>query len=123
MDSGAIAAIFGAIAGAITGVIASVIAPWVHWGIDKRRQKHTERKHFLSLLRTDADGETFSPRLFARTARFERARPFLRANVVTMVEHYEHDVELQRFPDDYADDIRRAVLADIARLEREWELL
>lgn len=49
MSSDLLTAAIGAGAGLVSGSIASLIAPWVHWGIEKRRKK---LEHRISLVKS-----------------------------------------------------------------------
>ncbi len=48
MNEKILTAIIGAIAGLVTGGIASLIAPWIHWGIEKRKQKLQNRRDLIT---------------------------------------------------------------------------
>lgn len=43
--------IIPAVAGLISGTIGSLIAPWVHWGIEARREQHKTRQQLLKAAR------------------------------------------------------------------------
>jgi hypothetical protein len=43
--------IISAAAGLIAGTIASLIAPWVNWGIEKKRMRRQKRQKLLTQLR------------------------------------------------------------------------
>lgn len=41
------AALIGGAAGLATGVVGSLVAPWVNWGVDKRRFQHERRRALI----------------------------------------------------------------------------
>jgi hypothetical protein len=47
MSDTILTAVIGGIAGLITGTIGSLIAPWVHWGIEKRRSQAERRRALI----------------------------------------------------------------------------
>jgi len=51
MDNTILVALIGAIAGLISGTIASLIAPWIKWGIEKKKLLLNERKLLLKDVR------------------------------------------------------------------------
>ena len=51
MDANVIAAVFGAVGGVVTGTISSLIAPWVQWGIEKRRKRFERRRSLINSWR------------------------------------------------------------------------
>jgi hypothetical protein len=80
-------AIIGGAAGMASGAVASLIAPWVKWGIEKRRLKRQRRYDLLdswragiaSMVSTDHDD-------FIRTDWYETLRPYLREGRRTQLE-------------------------------------
>lgn len=44
-------ALIGAIAGLISGALASLIAPWIQWGIEKRKSQHNDRRNLIKKVR------------------------------------------------------------------------
>lgn len=51
MENTILVAIIGAIAGFVSGAIASLIAPWIKWGIEKKKLLFNERKQLLKDVR------------------------------------------------------------------------
>jgi hypothetical protein len=106
------AAIISGIVGLITGAIGSLIAPWVHWGIEKRRLRLAERKELLLRARTTLS--TYEQRSdYAATSTYARVREYL-------PRHAREAVEL---PGSASTDHKPIILAALAELEREWGLL
>ena len=51
MNDPVVIALIGAFGGFISGIVASILAPWVNWGIKKRKEKLEERKKLLEDIR------------------------------------------------------------------------
>lgn len=51
MENTILVALIGAVAGLISGTIASLIAPWIKWGIEKKKLLLTERKLLVKDVR------------------------------------------------------------------------
>ena len=56
MDISIINAIIAGVVGLVTGAIGSLIAPWIQWGIEKKRQKQNRRIELISEWRCSAYG-------------------------------------------------------------------
>jgi hypothetical protein len=41
-------AVIGGLSGLITGAIGSLVAPWVNWGIEKRRKKMDRHRELIA---------------------------------------------------------------------------
>jgi len=105
-------AIISGIVGLITGLIGSLIAPWVHWGIEKKRIRLAERKELLTQARVslsmyESRGE------YITTSTYSRVRPYLPASALAAIENGSFS----------ANDHRPSMLAALAELERNWGLL
>ena len=51
MNDTIMVALIGAIAGLISGTIASLIAPWINWGVKKKKFRLEERRKLLKEIR------------------------------------------------------------------------
>jgi hypothetical protein len=51
MDPSILSAIIGGAAGLITGIIGSLFAPWINWGIEKKRKKQDRRAELIKQWR------------------------------------------------------------------------
>jgi len=120
MDASILKYLIPAAIGLIAGIIGSLIAPWVHWGIEKRKTRQAKRREMISsgrmLLSTDIDKKTFR-----ETEAYSKIRPHLQKHVVDEMEdkHTEsvegNATEPSRF--------KQNILEDIARIEKEWVLI
>jgi hypothetical protein len=51
MDPSIISAIIGGVTGLIAGTIASLFAPWINWGIEKRKLRLTAQRELIKAAR------------------------------------------------------------------------
>jgi hypothetical protein len=105
-----------AILGLIAGVIGSLIAPWVHWGIEKRRQKMNYRRQLIKEWRQEIDFDVSS---FENKALYSSLRPHLSKETIDAVEGNTITIRMGR----KGDVIKALLLDDIARIEKEWDLV
>ena len=106
------------ILGLIGGIIGSLVAPWVHWGVEKRRMRQAKRRELVSscrmLLTGDIDRKTFR-----ETEVYAKLRPHLYQLVIEAVESDDASDESQEGKNAF----KKKVLEDVARIEKEWILI
>ncbi|MBW1695927.1 MAG: hypothetical protein JRH18_04445 [Deltaproteobacteria bacterium] len=107
-----------AVMGLLGGVVGSLIAPWVHWGIEKRRSRQAKRRELIDscrmLLTTDIDRKTFR-----ETEVYAKLRPHLYQLVIEAVEKDQPPGESEEDKNAF----KQKLLEDLARIEREWVLI
>ena len=112
-----VAVVFG-VAG---GFVGSLIAPWVHWGVEKRKERQAKRRELIrscrSVLSTEIDKKTFRD-----TEIYSQMRPHLYKAVIEEFEG-EESAETSKDNADRTEDFKQGLLEDIARIEREWVLI
>ncbi|GEM_PF-1091195 len=108
--------------GLITGVLGSLIAPWVHWGIEKKKQKLNYRKELIAkwrqmvreLLKYYDDNRNSLPVLRKVITRYEA--------FYSLKGHLSQDIIFRIEADTYEDAL--ALITDeINGIEKEWRLL
>jgi hypothetical protein len=104
------------ILGFIAGVIGSLVAPWVHWGIEKRRQKMNYRRQLIKEWREEID---FDVADFPNKARYSSLRPHLSKETIDAIEGNEITIRMGR----KGDVIKGLLLDDIAKIEKQWDLI
>lgn len=110
-----------AVVGLVSGAIGSLIAPWVAWGIEKKRSLLTARRDFLKDCR-DSVHQAPSREAFRDSPIYARLRPLLSPKTLERIETKTIIVQTGGRGggvNNYAP----AILDDIARIEREWGLL
>ena len=107
--------------GFIGGVIGSLIAPWVQWGVEKRRLRQAKRRELISacriLLATDIDKKTFREAEF-----YLKLRPHLYQLVIDEIESDDTAVSREDAKPE-TDRFKKKMLEDVARIEKEWILI
>ena len=121
METTVLVYIIPAVIGFLGGVIGSLIAPWVQWGIEKRRLRQSKRRELINncrmFLATDVDNKTFR-----KTELYSKLRPHLYQLVIEEIEKDDTPVsEADETP--ATDQFKSKVLEDIARIEKEWILI
>ena len=118
-----------AITGLIAGAVGSIIAPWVNWGVEKRRRRHEFRKGFLEKVRREIVAETYSYPHFQRTVEFAQLFPLLSraarkkiqtkkkgppADAIITIGGRDEGVNTQH---------RGLFLDELSRIERKWQMI
>ena len=107
--------------GLVSGGIGSLIAPWVDWGVEKKRILLTARRDFLKECREQVH-KALSREAFRDSHIYARLRPLLSPKTLKMIETETITIQTGGRGggvNNYAP----AILDDIARIEREWGLL
>jgi hypothetical protein len=110
-----------ALLGLISGIVGSLIAPWVHWGIEKRKLRFLSRKKLLEEARNFLNTAP-EKRIFRETVIYSQIRQFLNKRTVGIIEGdalYIQKGGRGSGVDNYA----RHVLDDLLILEKNWNLL
>ena len=76
-----VAKVLPAILGFVAGAIGSLVAPWVNWGIEKRRERRKRRQELVDSWRQYVENN-FEWSSFRNTATFSQMKPYLSAKMV-----------------------------------------
>jgi len=111
-----------ALAGLIAGVIGSLVAPWVNWGIEKRREKHKYRQAIVQRCRELVNSPTFTKQILRASPEYKHLRPYLAQHEADSIERDNHILggEIQDGPWDAH---RRLVTQALEKLEKAWDLV
>lgn len=151
MNDRIIIALIAAVAGLVGGAVASLIAPWIHWGIEKRKNKREEQKNLIKNIRElviDVNKEQerineliiTNPDKFQEELKYPKAITYLdalqRHHYFFAIKPFLSNTTLESLSNSklYRLDDRGSglgqlpepfllVLDDISRLEKEWELI
>ena len=115
-----------AVAGLLSGAVASLIAPWIHWGIEKRRQQLAYRRELISgwrkmiqrVTRTQTSETMSLAYLLERYDEFYSLRPHLSQTVIVEIYSGRTHVAGATIPAGLV-----YALEDIGRIEKEWGLV
>ena len=122
MDPLILSAIIGGFAGLITGVIGSLIAPWIHWGIEKKRNKQTWRAELVKQWREILMKDGFSRSDLLNHPLYGPLRELLSDKIKKDLERPTTHIAVDiNSPTNNHD--RNVILREIARIEKEWDLI
>lgn len=122
MDPTIISAIIGGVAGLVTGTIVSIFAPWIHWGIEKKRSKLAAQRELIKQWREMLLDENFSRSILLNHPLYGPLREMLSKEVISDLERpARHIVVVANNPSINHD--QTVVLREIARIEKLWDLI
>ena len=109
--------------GFFSGAAGSLIAPWVHWGIEKRRDKRTVRKDLIIKNRQYISSKSFSGFEFSKETYFIQLKPYFEKKVVDWTENFEHYYEVVDDNSTMHEDLKVELLKQLQRIEKRWGLI
>ena len=92
----------------------SLVAPWVNWGIGKRRERRIVRREIVERCRKLVYG--VDDRVFRETQEYRYIKPYLSKKAI---EHLEDDTKAWVGT---PDPLRQSILEGIEKLEKHWDL-
>lgn len=116
-------AVIAALVGLISGCIGSLIAPWVHWGIEKKRLKLQARRQLISEAREYITSKQFGGSQFHGKTWFPQLRHSLSAGTVEEVENFREYASSASDPAEVREALRRKLLTELEEIERRWGLI
>jgi hypothetical protein len=116
-------ATIAAVTGLISGVIGSLFAPWVHWGVEKRRKRQENRAELVRLWRQVIGERRFSRTDMTRHPSFGVLKPLLSKSAARQLCRPENEVIVVAGKRSVHHADLMLLQTEIARIEREWGLL
>lgn len=113
--------LIAAIVGLVTGAIGSLVAPWVNWGVEKKRLIRQDRRALIDEVRRQINPEVGRGE-FATSAIYARIRMLLSEGTRNHIEASGQRVVIgsgMTQVNPYVKELQ----ADLHRLECEWELI
>jgi hypothetical protein len=110
-----------ALAGLIAGAIGSLIAPWIHWGIDKKKTQHLARREFIAAARRALEADS-GKHEFRESAIYSQLRPFLSEKTRKEIESDTVTLQIGGRGSG-ANNFKPRVLDELHVLEKKWKLL
>ena len=124
MSENIITAIIAGVVGLTTGAIGSLVAPWMHWGIEKKRKKIERKMQLVKHWQEVLSEPTFNLVTFRDDSTFAILKPLLSKNALNTVERQLPIIKLTIISNIAPVDTERNMLmSEVARIEREWGLL
>jgi hypothetical protein len=115
-------AIISGVFGLIGGIVGTIFAPWVNWGIEKRRNKRDNRRQFLEQS-TDFIESNFDQSNFHETNIYASLKPYLSRQLINDIESIKTKGTRFLALGNYGDPIKLQLLEEIARLKMKWGFL
>ena len=110
-----------AVVGLVSGLIGSLIAPWVNWGIEKRRVNMEARRRFIADARAELQHNPDKEK-FRDSVLYSRLHPHLSDQTSQEIESDAMIVKVGGRANGINNFIPQ-VLDDIRKLEAKWNLL
>lgn len=107
--------------GLVAGMIGSLIAPWVNWGIEKRKLKLAARREFIALARKTVQA-TESKNEFREHAIYSQLRPFLVERTRELIESDTITIQTGGRGGG-VNNYKPQIFDDLHTLEKKWDLL
>ena len=111
-------------AGLGAGIVGSLIAPWVHWGIEKKRQRLQRRQAIIDSCRRDLNIPDFDSLVFREGAAYSAIRPYIDKKVVSDLESAGGTkIFITAEGRGTGSHFRVRLLDEVAALEVRWNLI
>lgn len=107
----------------ISGAAGSLLAPWIHWGIEKRRDKRTARKDLINKTREHISSKSFSSFQFSQETYFIQLKPYFEEKVIEWIDNFD---DYYREVDDNStlhEDLKIEILKQLQRIEKKWGMI
>ena len=119
MDSVVLTAVIAGGTGLIGGAIGSLVAPWVNWGIEKRRLQLQERKDFLAKCREIIASPGFERTRLLNDPVYGVLRPMLTEAAIKQLERSKNHFVVSELTN--ADSV--LISKELSRIGQTWDLL
>lgn len=116
MSDHILSVIIGAISGSVVAGIGAFIAPWVNWGIEKRRDRMNRQRDLIDKTRRGFSGVAALRREVLRQApAYVAIHSHLSADLVNKIEQTRIAGGEQ--------EIQEQILQEVSALEKKWKLV
>jgi len=111
-----------ALIGLISGIIGSIFAPWVNWGIEKRRLKLNHKTELIKEWRAFIEKFDFIHKNFGNTTVYGAMRPYMDDNII---QKFEAQRTFYATPDGGRGELlfKQWASDQVAMIEKKWNLL
>lgn len=124
MSDTLITALIAGLVGLLTGAIGSLVAPWAQWGVEKQRKKLERKIALVEHWRTVLASPNFNRRYMRGDPTYGVLLPLLSDDAKEIIERPSNHIRILMANDNQTPDPdRTTLLHEVARIEREWNLL
>jgi len=107
----------------LSAVIGSLFRPWVHWGIEKRRDKRKARRDLILNAREHIGSSSFSGFQFCNEDYFVQLKPYLDKKVIEWIVNFEKYYDAVDDPSSLNDNLKVELLRQLQKMEKKWGLI
>ena len=109
------------IIGLISGGIASLIAPWVHWGIEKKKLQYKKKRELIDEFKSYLKREDFDRTKFVNSSNYFSIRKYLSPESIEILESINPPLYGTVGDDPFG--YIKPISIDINKLEKEWKII
>ena len=111
----------------VASIITGLLAPYVNWGIEKKKIKLENRKKLISQTRTVLIQEDFSGPMFIKSQAYNRIRPYISKELDNKIRSPELiEIELSEHGSVVTggyDFLRQQIYQELNEIEEKWGLI
>jgi hypothetical protein len=109
----------------VAGATGSLIAPWVHWGIEKKKIKVQKKIDLIKKARDFLEVSDLDYRQFSCSSIYSEIRPYLSQKTISTIERNENEfvITIGNGRESGVNTYKYLVLDDLVELEKKWELI
>lgn len=119
-NSNTLPIIVSAVVGLLTGVVGSLVAPWVNWGVEKRKLKRENRVRLIKELRTYLIKGNVQEKGFLNSENYINIRSFLSLELINDIEN--QNLVYGRIENHAYSQYNSKFLQELHDLEYKWGL-
>ena len=106
--------IISAIIGLICGAIGSLIAPWVNWGIEKKKIRLEQRKIMLQHVRGELNKYNWNIVNFKYSVEYSMVKEYLDIDIAKLIDDCKSGIDSE---------LKNEILNNITRIQHKWGLI
>ena len=110
--------IISAIVGLITGALGSLLAPWVNWGIEKKKALRAKRENLINSIRSYLAKNDPKNEEFLNSLDYIQIRPFLTKEFIGELEDHDKVIIKILFRGYYQEQF----FEQLDAIEEKWKL-
>jgi hypothetical protein len=118
-----VTALIAGVVGLLTGAIGSLIAPWVNWGIEKRRKRHENRANLINTWQAIIANPKFDRARMTTHPSYGTLMPLLTPAAVKQLHRPGNSHIVVQGSSDPTHADRMLLQREIARIEGTWRLV
>ncbi len=112
------------IASFVSSIITGILAPFVNWGIEKRKIKLENRKKLIPQTRTALLQDDFSGPMFIKSQAYNRIRPYISKELDNRIRSTTINLVVGNVGGlDYNNLLRGFVSKELNKIEKKWGLI